>query len=309
MDTENTVGILFDIQHLAAYDGPGIRTVVYLKGCPLRCQWCHNPEGLTGREEIFFNRDRCTLCGACAAVCPNGAHKVVGGKHIFSRDLCVSCGQCTVRCLPRALEGTGWRASAAEVFERVLADKPFFGDDGGMTLSGGEPFFQPAFALDLLRLCKEHGIGTCVETSGYCAGETLEKAAALTDWFLFDIKETNEAAHRLFTGVSNKKILENLALLDRLGARIVLRCPIIPDRNMRREHFENIGRLAEKYPSIVRVELEPYHPIGLSKYAALGQSAVYESREFLSPSALCEGAAMIRNQTGKPVLLSTGESI
>ena len=172
-------GIVFQIQRFSLYDGPGIRTVVFLKGCPLRCIWCHNPEGICTEPQIMYNPAQCIGCGTCAGVCPQGCHLMRSGGHLFARDQCISCGKCAEACFSRALSVVGKRMSADEVMEEVLRDLPFYRESGGgLTLSGGEPFMQPGFALALLKSAKEHGIFTCVETSG----ETSEQVKPVHMW-------------------------------------------------------------------------------------------------------------------------------
>lgn len=234
----------------------------------------------------MFDKSRCLNCGACAGVCKN--HSLINSLHSFSRGGCTSCGKCAEVCFSGALELCGKEISDTEVIGQVLRDKAFYQNEGGMTLSGGEPLMQPAFSLSLLKLAKENGIHTCVETSGFGPISVIEEIARYTDLFLFDIKHTSENQHILYTGVSNKSILENLAFLDKLNKRIILRCPIIPGVNFTTEHLSFIFALSQKYSSVESVEFEPYHPLGVNKSRLLGRNSAYDSEEFLNKTEISE---------------------
>lgn len=271
-------GLVFDIQHFAIHDGPGIRTTVFLKGCPLHCLWCHNPEGQERVPELFFSPEKCILCGFCAQACPKGLHQVGEAGHTFDRAGCTVCeecanGACAAGCYTRALEVSGQWMAVEQVLDAVLADRDFYSPSGGgMTLSGGEPVLQFDFTRDLLLAARQAGLHTCLETSGCGAPAQFRELAPLVDLFLFDVKETDPERHRRFTGAPNREILANLRLLVDSGAAVILRCPVIPGMNDRAEHFAAVGRLAEELGRVVEVQLMPYHPLGKSKRDRLGKS-------------------------------------
>lgn len=268
-------GTVFDVQHFSVSDGPGIRTTVFFKGCPLRCLWCHNPESLSPDPQPLLHAEKCVLCGRCAEVCPAHCHSVVGGEHYFESKNCTGCGACAAACLPHALQIAGKRVSAREVFREVYEDRYFYeASGGGMTLSGGEPLFQPEFAVALCTLAKENGLNVAVETSGFGRAEDFRTLCPLVDLFLFDYKCANSNKHKAFTGADNHRILENLDLLNGMGAKIILRCPIIPGKNDDEEHIRGIAGTARRYSGIVRIDLEPYHSLGVSKREGIGTPCV-----------------------------------
>jgi glycyl-radical enzyme activating protein len=269
---DETQGIVFDIQRFCIHDGPGIRTTVFLKGCPLHCLWCHNPESQERRTEIFFSPEKCIGCRSCEAICPNGSHVFQDGIHVYQRDRCDGCGQCTAQCYTEALEVAGKLTSAGQVLELVRKDIPFYRNSGGgMTLSGGEPMLQFDFARALLQSAHQEGIHTCIETSGCAPFAHYQEILPFVDLFLVDVKEIDPDRHRQYTGVSNAPLLENLLTLDRAGAATILRCPLIPGLNDRAEHFQGIAALAEKLRHVVEVNVLPYHELGTSKNQRLGK--------------------------------------
>lgn len=274
----DTVGMVFDIQRFSLYDGPGVRTVVFLKGCPLRCIWCHNREGLSSKPQILFDHTRCIGCMDCVDACPEGCHLKVGEQHTFDRTACTACGSCAGQCCTGALRLAGMEMTPEEVMEQVLRDCGVYqASGGGMTLSGGEPFAQPEFALRLLRHAKEAGLHTAVETSGYTTADIIREAVSCTDLFLYDYKVTDPERHQMLCGVTNERILRNLKLLDTLGAEVILRCPIVPGMNDSLDHIRGIGEVAVAYGCIKAVHLEPYHRLGLDKAARLGQTDIFDT--------------------------------
>ncbi len=263
---------MINLSRFCTDDGPGIRTTVFLKGCPLTCAWCHNPESQRREAEILFTAEKCTRCGRCAAVCPEGCHTVTEQGHTFDRTGCTACGLCAKQCPTMALEQKGTPVTAQEVFEEVKRDLPFYGETGGVTVSGGEPLDHPAFTAELLRLCKEAGIHTAVETSGFGSEAAWEAVLPHCDLVLFDIKETDEKHHLDFTGVPLAPILEHLRRVDEAGVKTHLRAPIIPGWNDREEHLQSIRKLADTLQHCQGVEVMPYHAMGAYKYDCLGRT-------------------------------------
>ena len=294
-------GTVFNIQKFCINDGPGIRTTVFLKGCMLDCKWCHNPESKQRAPQILLHADKCIGCGECAKVCRRGLHSFADGAHLFERNACIGCGECAEVCVG-ALELCGYEKTVDEVMAEVIKDAAFYKNSGGgMTLSGGEPFMQHEFALELLKSAKERGLHTCIETCGYVDSKILEKFIPYVDMFLWDIKETDDERHKQYTGVSNAKILSNLALLNEKGASVVLRCPLIPGYNLRDEHLYAIGELAESLGCVTRVDVEPYHPLGASKSQALGIDYPLGDMGFVEDSEVARIISLISSKTAKEV--------
>jgi len=278
MRMSGLIGRIFDVQRFSTHDGPGIRTTVFLKGCPLGCLWCHNPEGLSPDRHLSFSPEKCIGCGDCVGVCPSHVHRLEpsGDRlvHVLDRGPCRLCGACAAACVAGALEMVGRDISVAEALGEVLEDRAFYGPSGGgLTLSGGEPLVQFDFTAALLEAAKQEGIHCCLETSGLAPWHQFETLLGLVDLFFYDYKETDPERHAQYTGVSNAVILDNLRALYSRGARIALRCPIIPGSNDREDHFAGIAALAREMPKLEQIELLPYHPLGRGKVERLGMAA------------------------------------
>ncbi len=294
-----TYGRIFNIQKFCINDGPGIRTTVFFKGCPLHCRWCHNPESQSFSESLLFFADKCISCRKCSEVCVNGVHSFSDG-HGLLRENCIFCGKCEAVCPADALEIAGKRVTVDEVIGAVTADKEFYEDSGGgLTVSGGEPFSQYEFLIELLKKAKENNLHVCVETCGAADRERLLCAARYVDIFLFDYKLYDSRLHKEYTGAGNERILENLKMLDDIGSKVILRCPVIPGVNDTPEHFRAIGEAAESLSCVIGVEVSPYHELGISKGAALGKNAVL----FPVPDKkqVAEYIASIKKYTSKSV--------
>ena len=295
-------GMVFDIQKFSIHDGPGIRTTVFLKGCPLKCLWCHNPESQQSGQEISFIPEKCIGCGWCFESCPQKAHVMEDGKHVLRRELCIRCGKCTEKCYAGANTLIGKEMTVDEVIAEVLKDVPFYEtSNGGMTISGGEPMAQFKFTQAMLKEAKQHKLHTCLETSGFAATEKLLSIREYVDIFLFDYKESDPVRHLEFTGVPLAGIVSNLLELDRQGAKIILRCPVIPGCNDTPLHFSEIANLASRLSNIIEVNILPYHPLGKSKSERIGKTYPLQNNDFTERTDEKKWIDTIQGMTPIPV--------
>lgn len=279
--------IISDIQRFCTHDGPGIRTTVFFKGCPLKCEWCHNPETQRFSPQLLFNASLCINCGACEQVCPQNAHIFNENGHSIDRNLCTNCLMCSSVCTSEACSACGKNLAVTDIIKEVLKDMPFYGTDGGVTLSGGEPLAQSG-SIELLRKLKEFGINTAVETSGSVSKERILEAAEFTDLFLYDIKDTNYERLKRYTGGNLQGIKNNLFSLDKTN-KSVLRCILVYGVNTDEEHYSSIYELYSSLKNCSGVQFLPYHPYGGSKaLSVFGKSNAH--KEWIPPKTCIDKA-------------------
>ena len=285
MPEKTITGHIYDIQGYSVHDGPGIRTTVYTKGCPLRCLWCHSPESQTFHDELSCMMLRCVgveKCGLCVNACKNKAvllsepekslqndGEMITKVHI-DRSRCNDCLDCAGACPAQALMSSGYEISVEDALKRVLQDRAFFGDDGGITISGGEPMSQFAFTFELARRSREEGISVCIDTTGYCDGELFDRIIPYTDLFLYDLKHMDPLKSKRLTGVSNEKILENARRIAAGGGKLQIRVPTIPKLNADMENMKKTAEFCKELgDAVTLVQVLPYHRMGIPKYERL----------------------------------------
>ena len=281
--------LITDIQRFSLTDGDGIRTTVFLKGCNMRCSWCHNPETLSSHPELMFYRNKCIGCGRCFEICPTGAHKVIDGEHVIDRELCTSCGKCAEICYAEALATCGKEMSVSEVMEQVIQDKPYYDNsNGGVTISGGEVLCNLDFARELAVECNKNGISVAIETNLSFPYEAIEPLLLSLDAIMFDIKLADDGEHKKHTGISNKTVIENAYKLDKLGIPLTVRTPLIPGVTDTVENVTAVAKLICGLKNLVRYELLNFNPLGEGKYKGLDKRNAHEDARPLDEDRLEE---------------------
>ena len=293
-------GLLLDVDKFASHDGPGIRTAVFLKGCPLACVWCHSPESQLNHPDILYQVQRCTGCWLCLEVCPEGA--LTSGRHggqeaaVLDRSRCTACGKCVEVCYPGALRLAGTPITVGELALEVERDLPYFRSSGGrVTLSGGEPARQPKFSYNFLLACKERGIHTAMETTGYARWEAMAELASVADLLLYDLKFIDSASHRRHAGVPNDLILRNLEQLAASGHEIQIRVPCIPGINDGKEQIRSIARFGAGI-GVDRIVLLPYNGAAGAKYEWIGRSYSLRAKETQTGEHMASLADLCRRE-------------
>lgn len=275
---ENKAAYVFDIQKFSVHDGPGIRTIVFLKGCPMSCQWCANPESLMPFPELMYYPDKCIGCGKCVETCPQDAIECIDGMYLFDQSKCDNCGACAETCYANARKMTGKLMTVQEVIKEVDKDMTFYRNSGGgITFSGGEALTQPAFVKETAKYYKEQGISVAVETCGYVPWENFEAVAEYLDLVLFDVKMMDDEKHKQYCGRSNELIFSNLEKISGL-VETIIRMPIIPGINDSKEDIDAIGaRLKKIQVKTKKIHILPYHNFGVGKYNALNKPYLMEN--------------------------------
>lgn len=303
MDTINysMEGLVFDIQRFSIHDGPGIRTIVFLKGCPLSCRWCSNPESQKLKPSIMYQSMNCIHCGRCISACPNGAISS-NNKWFINRDICTACGECTKVCPTGALTLKGKKMTVEQVIKELKKDATNYRrSNGGITLSGGEPLVQSDFTKEILKACKGQGWHTAIETTGYASSEIIEEVFPYIDLALMDIKIIDSNVHKKYTGVSNKLILDNAHKISKI-TKVVVRVPVIPEFNSKEEDILEICKFVNSLNKIDTIHLLPYHTYGENKYELLGRDYFMKGLKSLDKEKIDSLKCVVESQNLKCII-------
>ena len=289
-------GIVTDIQRFSLNDGAGIRTTVFLKGCNMKCSWCHNPETISAHSQLMFYGNKCIGCGKCFQACPQGAHKMVSGKHVIDRNLCTNCGKCTEICYAEALVMCGKLMSTDDVMKQIRQDKAYYdASHGGVTISGGEVLCNSAFAEELADKCHAEGIEVAIETNLSIPFEKANRLFEKVDFIMCDLKIFEDALHKEYTGISNKVVLENIKKLDELNKPVIVRTPLIPGVTDTKENISAIAKYIKGMKNLQRYELLNFNPLGEGKYRSLDKENAFEKARPLSEDALTDIVAYLED--------------
>ena len=266
-------GIITSIQRMSIHDGPGLRTVVFMKGCNMRCKWCHNPETWSPRKQVQYVQDKCIHCGTCVEVCPAGTLHLTDGMMAIDYDSCLACGSCQELCCTGAISLVGEEVTPESLYEKVKRDLPYWKEsEGGVTLSGGEPLMQKDFAYEFFSLCKENGISTAIETNMSMPWKTIEPFIPLIDHWMCDLKIYDDTKHLHWTGIHNTSIIEHILRFGEMQIPLRVRMVVIPGVNDTEEDITNICKLLAPYASTIQCDLLPFHTFGFSKFETLGMT-------------------------------------
>jgi pyruvate formate lyase activating enzyme len=297
----SAAGLVFDIQRFSVHDGPGIRTIAFLKGCPLSCRWCCNPESQKLKPVITYQKARCIHCGRCMKACKQGAISPKN-KYMIDRNLCIGCGECANVCPTGALELKGAKMTVQQVILEFKKDATNYRrSGGGITISGGEPLVQSDFTLELLKASKEQGWTTAIETTACAESKVIEKVFPYVDLALMDIKSMDPEVHKKFTGVSNELILKNAPRVAEI-TKMVVRVPVIPGVNAAKEDISAICRFVKTLRGVETIHLLPYHTYGENKYELLGREYLMKDVRPLNPEEIQALKAVVEGQGFKCVI-------
>lgn len=294
-------GIITSLQRLSIHDGSGIRTVAFLKGCNMRCKWCHNPETWSFHRQLQYLADKCIGCGTCASLCPAGALQCTSNKVLADYTKCNSCGICAAHCCTNAISLVGREISTEDLFSEIQKDIPYFRQSGGgVTLSGGEPLLQADFAVEFLSICRKNQISTAIESNFSVQWDIISRLLPLTDFWMCDLKTADDAKHRYWTGQGNGTVVENIIRFGKMKKELSVRTPVIPGVNDSPEDIRQICKLLSPYRETIRYSLLPFHTLGFGKFTSLGMTNEMNGTEALDKNRLNELKQIVSTYNLKP---------